>query len=271
MLRTTLLGVAARRRPLQPRPRRRAGRAVRVGRAYLRRGGAAPTGALGGRVRRASGRRRPYEPHRIAGARRRARCAPPAGAASRGRPTSTRSRACSRRSPRSSAPSSTVEPGERAVPASRAARRGSCVGGRGGGLDRRAPPAGLPRLGPRGARPAFELDLAPLVAASPIGARALRGRDHLSRPSTRTSRWSSPRTSRPRAVRDAVARRRRRAAALGRGLRPLPRRAGRRGRKSLALRLEFRAARPHPDRRGGRRAPRARSSEALGGDRGVAP
>ena len=86
--------LAARRRPRQPRPRRRARRPLRVRPRLPADGDAAPSGRLrrraAGAVPRAAPDRLPRG--RAAGARR------PGGAAA-SRPTSSRSRACSRRSP----------------------------------------------------------------------------------------------------------------------------------------------------------------------------
>ena len=55
-------------------------------------------------------------------------------------------------------------------------------------------------VGPRERAAGFELDLGAARRGLAARARALRGRDHLSRPSTRTSRSSSTTRSRPRAV-----------------------------------------------------------------------
>ena len=90
-----------------------------------------------------------------------------------------------------------------------------------------------------------------------LGGRGdLRGRDDLPGRAARTSRWSCRATSRPRgcARRCSPA-----AASCCAGADVFDLYEGEQlgeGRKSLALRLEFRAARPHPHRRGGRRAAR---------------
>ena len=110
--------LAARRRPLQPRPRRRARGAVRVRAAPTCREGRARGGRARRRVRRASARRRRTSRTGIGCARRRARCAAPSWRGGRAtRPTSSRSRACSRRSARQLGAELEVEAGERAVPA----------------------------------------------------------------------------------------------------------------------------------------------------------
>ena len=256
---------AARLRPLQPRPRRRARGAVRVR--------AVPTCA---RARSPERRRcsagkfvgqRPapaFEPWRIA--------ALASGALRPGDwrgealgPTSTPSRECSRRSRRSSASRSR----------SYRARSPSCIPGAAGGccsgdeddrLDRRDPPARLPRVGPRGRRrlrggpgaagrrlavgrgayedvityPAVHQDVAVVVDEAIAGGRG-QGRG---------------------------AGGRRRAASLGRGLRPLPRRAARRGAEEPGAAAHLPGRRPDAHRRGGRRAARrdrGRASPEIGG------
>ena len=210
------------------------------GRAYLRDGRAGSEGTLGGGF--PGERPAPaYEPQRLAclasgplPRRRLARATP----ASR---TSTRSRACSRRSPRSSAARSSVEAGDRAVPASRAARAGSSS------------------TAPR-----------PAGSASCIRWSAARG---TSRPRPRSSstwrRWSPRRRSAREQYEDVITYPGRPPGHRGRGRRGRRGRARARrwsptaggellrsveifdlyrgeqvgeGRKSLALRLEFRAA-----------------------------
>ena len=109
-----------------------------------------------------------------------------------------------------------------------------------------------------------------LVAAASIGREQLRGRHHLSRASTRTSRSWSARTCRRRGCA-------RRCSAGGGellrgadGLRPLPRRAGRRGAQEPRAAARVPGPRPHPHRRRGGRAARGDQGGA-GGDRGGAP
>ena len=180
-MRTTLLGALLDAARSQPRPRRRAGRAVRV-RPRLP---AARRRRRRRRPRRAASRAmRPApiaEPHRIAALADRRRWRAAAGAtAPRAADFFAAQGRCSRRSRRQlgvagRARAAASEP----VPASRAAPREVLVGGARRGLARRAPPARLPRSGTSSAPAAFELDLAPLVAASPRRRGALRGRDHL--------------------------------------------------------------------------------------------
>ena len=170
---------SARRRPLQPRPRRaRASRSTSPGRAYLRAGEPLGAGTLGGNF--PGERPAPaYEPWRLAclaiGAAGRRRLAGRAGGAgllrAQGRARGHRRRARLRGRGRARRPSRSCSPGR----AGAGARR------------RRARPAGSGRstrssAGPGTSRPrsAFELDLAPLVDASPQRRRAVRGRDHLS-------------------------------------------------------------------------------------------
>ena len=240
------------------------------GRVYLPRGRVVRRTASAGRRlrRRAAGAVLRAAPDRLPRGRRRWRRV--LARRRRCRPTSSRSRACSRRSPASSAPSSSFEPGERAVPA---------PGPRGAGpgrrrrrrLDRRAPPAGLPRVGPRRRRPPSRSTSRRCVAAVAGRRGDLRGRDDLSRPSTRTWRSSCDEDVPAADGARGGARRRRRAAALGRGLRPLPR-ASRSARGARAWRCGSSSA-PPTARSPTRRSPSAarRDRGGAGGDRGVAP
>ena len=257
VLRTTLLGGAARRRPLQPRPRRRARRAVRVRARLPARGRARRRGR---RSAAASPGERPapaFEPHGASPA------SPSGPLPARGlegrRPAGRLLRAQGRaRGARrgSSACEVEVEAGGGAVPAPGPRRRGcSSAATRPAGSARSTRSSAAPGTSRR--PPAFELDLAPLVAASPIGAEQLRGRDHLSRPSTRTSRSSSTRRSTAARVRAVVAEAGGELLRSIDGLRPLPRRAGRRGRQEPRAAARVPRRRPHAHRRGGRRAPRA--------------
>ena len=156
------------------------------------------------------------------------------------RRTSSRSRACSRRWRRSSGPSSASSPARGAVPAPGPLRRGRGRRRR-RRLDRRAPPAGLPRPGtstPRSPSRSTWRRCSP----PPAPARRPTRTSPPSRPSTRTSPSSSRPRSRPPSVRAAVL------AGGGELLRSAEvfdlyegEQVGE-GRKSLALRLEFRAA-----------------------------
>ena len=119
-------------------------------------------------------------------------------------------------------------------------------------LDRRGPPAGLPARGTSRRAVAFEVELAALVAAATAGDGDLRGRDHLPRRPPGPGRRRSRRGLRRRGARRRP-RGRRRAAALGRGLRPLRGRAGRRGTQEPGAAARVPRRRPHPHRRGGRR------------------
>ena len=234
---------AARRRPAQPRPRRRARRPVRVRARVPARGACPPTaGRSAGQF--AGDRPAPaFEPHRIGalvvGPLRLAGVA----AATRGRRTSSRSRARSRRSCAQLGPCRRGRAGRRALPASRARRPGAAR--------RRAMPAGSASstrwsaaTGTSTAAAAFEVDLAALVAAAlavgsssyedvisyPGGARGHRGRRRRRRAAAR--------------VRDAVLEG---GGELLRSAEVFDLYRGEQvgeGRKSLALRLEFRA----PDR-----------------------
>ena len=114
----------------------------------------------------------------------------------------------------------------------------------------------------------FELDFGVLAAAA-TPCRATRT-SRRSRPSARTSRSWSPTTCRPRAcvevVRDA-------GGALlraRRGVRRLPRRAGRRGPRVARRAAGVPRARPHADRRGGRPAAREDRRRAARRGRGRA-
>ena len=184
------------------------------GRAYLRDG--EPVG--GGTARRQLPRQPP-------GARRTSRSGSPAsrsaplpGAGWRGddarAATSTRSRACSRARGRPRLLESRSRPPTsrsctRAAPAAVVRRR------RAGRLGRRAPPAGLPRLGPRRGGRRSSSTWRRWSTPRPIGGEQLRGRDHL--PGGRPG----PRRRRRRGGRGGAGARgrrrgRRRAAALGR-------------------------------------------------------
>ena len=247
--------LAARRRPLQPRPRRRARGPVRVGPRLPRRGRAP---AATGVARRASS---------PATARARVRAAPDRGASPSGR---SRRRRLARRAPRrrllrlkgvlealaaqlgaeverrAGAPSRSCIPGRAATRAASAARDAGwigelhplvCrdVGPRGGGRVRGRP--GAARRGVADGDERYED-----VITYPGRARGHRRR-------------SSPTTSSAARVRAAVLRRRRRAAALRRGLRRLPRRAGRRGPQEP--RAAARVPRPPTARSPTRRSPSA--------------
>ena len=260
----------ARRRPLQPRARRRAGGALRVRPRLPARGWLAARGRPGRQVRRASGRRPPTS--RCGSARSRSAPLRPAGWRGDAAPAdfyalkgalealATELGASSSRSCPASSPSCT-----RAAPAACPRRR------RGGRLARRDPPAGLPRLGPRAARRRSRSTSRRWSPPRRSASETLRGRDLLSRPSTRTSRWSSTRTSPAAQVRAAVLEG---GGELLRSAEVFDLYRGEQvgeGRKSLALRLELPRRRPDPHRRGGRRAPRRRSRRPLREDRGVAP
>ena len=210
------------------------------GRVYLREGARRRRRSLAGEF--VGERPAPaYEPHRIGGARGRRRCAGRlARRAGAGR-TSTRSRACSRRSRAQLG----VGARGRARRASRsctpAARPRSCVDGEptpaGSASSTRSSAAPGTSTAPRG----FEIDLAPLVAASPVGEETYE--DVTTYPGRPPGHRRGRRRGRPgRRGARRRARGRRRAAALGRGLRPLRGEQVGEGRKSLALRLEFRAA-----------------------------
>ena len=258
VMRTTLLGslldVAARnlargadaRRPVRVRPRLPARRRRRP--SERRRSAGDFAGRAAGAGRRAAPDRLPRR--RAAGRR-----APGAAAASR--PTSSRSRACSRRWPASSASSSRssrreepfLHPGRSAAVA---------VGGDAAGWIGELHPL-VCRAWDLEAAVGFEVDLAPLLAAAAGRRGDLRGRHHL------PGRLPGPRRRRARPRSPAAAgarggaRRRRRAAALGRGLRPLRGRAARRGAQEPRAAARVPRRRPHPHRRGGRRACATRS------------
>ena len=123
VMRTTLLGVAARRRPLQPRPRRRAASRCSSPAASTCATATARRRSAAGRARSpASGPRPSLEPHRIAapGGRARSRPSRLARAAAPGRLLRAQGRARGARRP-SSGVALGSRPAARAVPASRAA------------------------------------------------------------------------------------------------------------------------------------------------------
>ena len=125
------------------------------------------------------------------------------------------------------------------------------IAGVAGRLDRRGPPAGLPRVGPRG-RGRLRNRHRGAGRRRQRRRGDLRGRHHL------PGRPPGPRRRRPgRGQRGRGPRRgpggRRRAAALGPGLRPLRGRAARRGPQEPGAAARVPRRRPHPHRRGGRR------------------
>ena len=271
VMRTTLLGSLLDVARAQPRPRRRARRPVRV-RPRLP--------AADGRERRAAsrvpfagerGRRRSTSRTGSAAS----RSAPLAPGSWRGggraRPTSSRSRASLEALAARLGVATRLRgrPSEPFLHPGRCGRRSSVAGGR-RGLDRRAPPARLPRLGPRRRASASKSTSAPLVAASPAGEEIYE--DVTTFPAVLQDLAVVVEDSVPAAeVRDAVARGRRRAAALGRGLRPLRGRAARRGTQEPGAAARVPRRRPHPHRRGGRRPARRRSppGSARSGGRSV--
>ena len=250
--------LAARRRPLQPRPRRRARRAVRVRPRLPARGRASRAGGvLGGRVRRRA-------PGARATSRTGSRPSPSARCAAgwRGggrRPTSSRSRACSRRSPPARRVELAVEAGAEPFLHPGRAGRGSWSATR-----TRAGSASCTRWsaasGTSTRRRGFEVDLAPLVAASRYGREHYE--DVITYPAVHQDLAVVVDEERPP---PRVARGRRWPAAasccVGRGLRPLPRRAGRRGAQEPRAAARVPRPRPHPHRRGGRRAARGDQRE----------
>ena len=195
------------------------------GRAYLRAG--EPVG--GGHARAAASPATVPRPRTSPGGSRAwpaARRPATAGGASRRSRTSTRSRGRSRASPRGLGCSVEVEPSTEPFLAPGRAGR-VLVGRRRGGLGRGDPPAGLPGLGPRGRD---RIRARPRAAGGRLAdrQRALRGRDHLS------GGGAGHRRRRRRGGRGGAGARgrgrgRRRAPAVDRGLRPLPRRAARGG------------------------------------------
>ena len=116
-----------------------------------------------------------------------------------------------------------------------------------------------PRAGTSTRVAGFELDFGVAGAAARRPSRATRTSRRSPR-SARTSRSWSPTTSRRARRARGRPRRRRRAAARRRGLRRLPRRAGRRGPRLARAAARVPRARPHADRRGGRRSGGRRSS-----------
>ena len=246
-----------------------ASRCSSPGRAYLRE--RRPAG--GGHARRQLPGRAPGARVRAASARRAAvgelaRCRAAAGAATARAPTSTRSRACSRRSRAQLGVRGRGRAGERAVPASRAApaRDRASAARRSAGSASSTRSSAAPGTSTR--PPAFELDLAPLVGGLAGRRRAVRGRDHL--PGGPPGHRGRRRRGRRR--RRGCARRSREAGGellrVGRDLRPLPRRAGRRGPQEPRAAARVPRPRPHAHRRRGRRAcasgSRRRSAE-IGG------
>ena len=150
-----------------------------------------PVDPLAGDFRgRAAGAVHGAAPARGARGRAAGRAAPGAAAASR--PTSSRSRACWRRSPAQLGVELGFARGGGAVPAPGPRRRGRDRRRR-RRLDRRDPPAGLPRLGPRG-RGRLRNRRRRRCSAPPPSARRSTRTSPPSPPSTRTS----PSSSRPR-------------------------------------------------------------------------
>ena len=244
VLRTTLLGIAARLGRLQPRPRRRAGSPCSSPGAPTCAVALACGGHPGRRVRGRAPAARPTSPtgsdclveRRAARARLARR-----GAAGR---TSSRSRERSRPSPGSSAPSWRSSP-RRSPSCTRAARRRSTWAARPAGWIGEIHPLvlrawELEATGPRGSSSTSTT----LIGASEAGREQLRGRHHVSRrvpgPRGRGRATTSPRrgSARPcwRAAASCCARRASSTSTRGEQVGE--------GRKSLALRLEFRA----PDR-----------------------
>ena len=276
VMRTTLLGSLLDAARAQPRPRRRARRPLRV---RPRLPATPPTGRkstpsrrsarrpAGGRLRgRAGGAVPRAAPDRLRS--RSGRWSRSPGGAAESRPTSSRSRASlealagqlgAELARRGRRPSRSCIPGAPRGSRSAASRRR---------LDRRAPPAGLPRVGPRGggrlrSRPRRRWSPPPRAGeeiyedVSPLPGRPPGPRRRRRRPRRR-----------PPSVREAVL------AAGGELLRSAEvfdlyegEQVGE-GRKSLALRLEFRRRRPHPHRRGGRRACAPRSRPRWGRSEG---
>ena len=182
------------------------------------RGGGAGRRASGRRASRATGPRRSRSRTGSAAWPSGRSCRRP-GAARGERPTSSRSRACSRRSPARLGAELAFEPASRAVPAP-GPGRGGRRRRRGRRLDRRGPPARLPAPGTSSAAAAFEVDLAALVGAAGAGEEIYE--DVTSFPAVyQDLAVVVPADVAGRAGARGRARRRRRAAALGRGLRPL--------------------------------------------------
>ena len=238
------------------------------GRVYLRDGDADRRRRARRPVRRRARRRRSFEPHRIG-------ClaiGPPPGGGWRGEPGEPdffalkgvleALAAAARRRAR-------LRAGERAVPAPGPRRRAVIVAGAAAGWIGELHPL-VCRAWDLDAAAGFEVDLAPLVAASPVGEESYED------VTTYPGRLPGPRRRRRRG--------RRRRAVRARG----PRRAAAsccasaevfdlyegeqlgEGRKSLALRLEFRAAdRTLTDEEVAEL--RERDRGGAGGDRGVAP
>ena len=266
-LRTTLLGSPARRRPLQPRPRRRARRAVRV-RARLPREGSSPVGGpLGGRVRRASGRRRrssriaspPWPPGPLA---------PPSWGAEAAAGRLLRAQGRARGAVRRSSARSSSSSRTRSRSSTRAARRASCSAAGEAGwlgemhplvcrdwdLDRAARVRGRPR-GARGRARRRRASSYEDVTTYPVGPPGPRGRGRRGRAGRAVARG---RASRAAASCCAAPRSSTCTAASRSG----------EGRKSLALRLEFRAPdRTLTDDEVAERAAIAAIEAALGRDR----
>ena len=114
----------------------------------------------------------------------------------------------------------------------------------------------------------FEVDLAALIAAAPAGEEAFE--DVTTFPAVYQDLAVVVPAAVPAAeLREAVLARRRRAAARRRGLRPLRRRAGRRGSQEPRPAARVPRRGPHPHRRGGRRPARHDRGRA-GEDRRVA-
>ena len=251
-MRTTLLGSLLDVARAQPRPRRRAGGAVRVRpRLPLRDGG-------GRRAARratspASGRRRSHEPHRLG-------CLAVGPLAAKswrggGEPADFfalkgvaggAGRAARRRS--------RFEPGgEPFLHPGRAAR--SLVGGAGGGLVGRDPPARLPAAGTSRPRSASRSTSRRCSRVASRGQRDLRGRDDLpgGPPGPRGRRADR---GPGRRVREAVVAGGGELLRSGRGLRPLRGRAARRGAQEPRPAARVPRSGPDPHRRGGGRAAR---------------
>ena len=232
-MRTTLLGSLLDVAAPQPRPRRRAGRAVRVRpRLPDPADGPIATGPSRPSTRwRATSRGARGAVHASRTGSAPSRSAPLVAASWRGRRRAGRllraQGRARRRSPASSAPRLAFDAGRRAVPAPRPRRRGSRspASPRAGSASSTRWSAAPGTSTPRSASRSTSRRCSP----PPAPARRPTRTSPASRPSTRTSPSSSPAETAAAEVARGGPRRRRRAAALGRGLRPLRGRAARRG------------------------------------------